>query len=300
MASFKSGFISILGRPNVGKSTLFNRLLGEKMAIVAERPQTTRNRILGIKNVEGGQLIFLDTPGIHEGRSELNRRMVRTAISSGRDADILLFLIEATSPPLEKDRQMMEPLKGCRGVPFLVINKIDLVRKETLLPIIDQYQRLHPFQKIIPVSAITGDGIDILLDEMMKVLPESPPYFPEDMITDQTERFWVSEIIREKVIHQSYQEIPYSTAVTIEEFKEQSEKNLVIISAAIQVERDSQKGILIGKGGGKLKKIGVEARKEIEAFLGTRVFLELWVNVEKNWTRDPHALDGLGYLSTGR
>ncbi len=181
-----------------------------------------------------------------------------------------------------------------------MINKIDLVRKETLLPIIDQYQRLHPFQKIIPVSAITGDGIDILLDEMMRVLPESPPFFPEDMITDQTERFWVSEIIREKVIHQSYQEIPYSTAVTIEEFKEQSEKNLVIISAAIHVERDSQKRILIGKGGGKLKKIGVEARKEIEAFLGTRVFLELWVNVEKNWTRDPHALDGLGYLSTGR
>ena len=229
MAPFKSGFISILGRPNVGKSTLFNRLLGDKIAIVAEKPQTTRNRILGIKNVEGGQLIFLDTPGIHQGRSELNRRMVRTAIASGRDADILLFLIEATAPHVEKDREMIESLRGSIGVPFLVINKIDLVKRQNLLPIIDQYQRLHPFKEIIPISAMTGEGVEILLDEILKVLPESPPYYPEDMITDQTERFLVSEIIREKVIHQSYQEIPYSTAVTIEEFKEHPEKNLVVI-----------------------------------------------------------------------
>ena len=297
MQSFKSGFISILGRPNVGKSTLFNRFLGDKIAIVAEKPQTTRNRILGIKNVEGGQLIFLDTPGIHQRRSELNQRMVRTAIASGRDADVLLFLIEANSPLLEKDQQMIESLRGSRGIPFLVINKMDLVRRKSLLPIMDQYQKLHPFKEIIPISAMTGEGIDILLDEILKVLPESPPYYPEDMVTDQTERFWVSEIIREKVIHQSYQEIPYSTAVTIEEFKEHSEKNLVVIKATIHVERDSQKKILIGKGGQTLKKIGEVARKETEAFLGTRVFLELWVKVEKNWTRDPHALNRLGYPS---
>ena len=296
MASFKSGFISIVGRPNVGKSTLFNRLLGDKIAIVAEKPQTTRNRILGIKNVEGGQLIFLDTPGIHQGRSELNQRMVRTAIASGRDADILLFLIEATSPLLEKDQQMIESLRGSTGIPFLVINKIDLVKKKHLLPIMDQYQKLHPFKEIIPLSAMTGDGIDILLDEILKVLPESPPYYPEDMVTDQTERFWVSEIIREKVIHQSYQEIPYSTAVTIEEFKERPEKNLVVIKGTIHVERDSQKKILIGKGGQKLKNIGETARKEAEALLGTKVFLELWVSVEKNWTQNPQALNRLGFL----
>jgi GTP-binding protein Era len=298
MAPFKSGFISILGRPNVGKSTLFNRLLGDKIAIVAEKPQTTRNRILGIKNVEGGQFIFLDTPGIHPARSELNQRMVRAAIASGQDADVLLFLIEAAAPLIEKDQQMIESLRGSNGVPFLVINKIDLVRRKNLLPIMDQYQKLHPFKEILPISAITGEGIDILLDEILKVLPESPPYYPEDMVTDQTERFWVSEIIREKVIHQSYQEIPYSTAVTIEEFKEHPEKKLVVIKGTIHVERDSQKKILIGKGGQKLKKIGEAGRKEVEAFLGIRVFLELWVNVEKNWTRDPHALNRLGYPST--
>jgi len=298
MAPFKSGFISILGRPNVGKSTLFNCLLGDKMAIVAEKPQTTRNRILGIKNVEGGQLIFLDTPGIHQGRSELNQRMVRTAIASGRDADVLLFLIEATAPLIEKDQWMIESLQGSNGVPFLVINKIDLVKRQNLLPIMDQYQRLHPFKEILPISAITGEGIDILIVEILKVLPESPPYYPEDVVTDQTERFWVSEIIREKVIHQCYQEIPYSTAVTVEEFKEHPEKNLVVIKATIHIERDSQKKILIGKGGQKLKKIGEVARKEVEALLGTRVFLELWVNVEKNWTQDPRALNRLGYPSS--
>jgi GTP-binding protein Era len=298
MAPFKSGFISILGRPNVGKSTLFNRLLGEKIAIIAEKPQTTRTRILGIKQVEGGQLIFLDTPGIHQARSELSQRMVRTAIASGRDADVLLFLIEAASPIVEKDQQMIESLKGSKGIPFLVINKMDLVKRKNLLPIMDQYQKLHPFKQIIPISAVTGEGIPILLEEILRVLPESPPYYPEDMITDQTERFWVSEIIREKVIHQTYQEIPYSTAVTLEEFKEHSEKNLVVIKATIHVERESQKKILIGKGGEKMRRIGEDARKEMEAFLGTRVFLELWVTVEKNWTQDPQVLNRLGYPPT--
>jgi len=298
MAPFKSGFISILGRPNVGKSTLFNRFLGEKMAIVSEKPQTTRNRILGIKNVQGGQLIFLDTPGIHRGRSELNERMVRTAITSGKDADVLLFLIDAVTPHVEEDREMITFLKESRGVPFLVINKIDRMKRPALLPLIDQYRTLYSFKEIIPVSAITGDGVGILLDEILKVLPESHPYYPEEMTTDQTERFWVSEIIREKVIEQSYQEVPYSTAVTVEAFQERPEKNLVVIHATVHVERDSQKKIVIGKGGQKLKKIGEAARKEIEAFLGTRIFLELWVKVEKNWTQDPRTLDELGYPAT--
>ena len=295
MASFKSGFISILGRPNVGKSTLFNRFLGDKIAIVAKRPQTTRDRILGIKNVEEGQLIFLDTPGIHRGGSELNQRMVRTAMASARDADVLLFLIEATVPHVEKDREMMDPLRASSGVPFLVINKIDLVKRKGLLPIMDQYQKLFPFKEIFPVSAVRGEGIDVLLDEILKVLPESPPYYPGDVITDQTERFWVSEVIREKVNRECYQEIPYSTAVTIEAFEEHPEKKLVVIKGTIHVEKDSQKKILVGRGGQKLKRIGEAARKEVEAFLGTRVFLDLWVNVEKNWTRDPRALDRLGY-----
>jgi GTP-binding protein Era len=297
MVSFKSGFISILGRPNVGKSTLFNRILGEKIAIVTEKPQTTRNRILGIKHVEGGQMIFLDTPGLHQGRSALNQRMVQTAIASSREADVLLFVMEATSPLVEEDRQMIESLKGSQGIPFLIINKIDLVRKERLLPIIDQYQKLHPFQAILPLSAITGEGIEILLAEIMEALPESPPYYPEDIITDQTERFLVSEMIREKVIEQTYQEIPYATAVTIESFKEHPEKNLVVVKATIHVERISQKKILIGKGGQKLKQIGEMARKAMEAFLEKKVFLELWVNVEKNWTQDPPALNRLGYPS---
>jgi len=298
MAPFKSGFISILGRPNVGKSTLFNRFLGDKIAIVSEKPQTTRNRILGIKNVEEAQLIFLDTPGIHHGQSELNHRMVRTAIASGRDADVLLFLVEAIHPHVEEDREMMKSLEESRGVAFLVINKIDRVKRPTLLPLMDRYRNLYSFKEIIPISAITGDGVEILLDEILKVLPESPPYYPADMNTDQTERFWVSEIVREKVIEQSYQEIPYSTAVAIEEFKEHPEKNLVVIKGTIHVERDSQKRIVIGKGGQKLKRVGEAARKEIEAFLGTRVFLELWVKVEKNWTQDPRALERLGYPAT--
>ncbi len=297
MAPFKSGFISIVGRPNVGKSTLLNRLIGDKIAIVTEKPQTTRNRILGIKNVEGGQLIFIDTPGIHDAQTELNKRMVRTAIASGRDGDVILFLIDASSPDIELDRRMIESLKGSKGVPILVINKIDIVKKENLLPIIDQYRNLHSFYSIIPISAISGDGIDILIEEIMKCLPEAPPYYPDDMITDQTERFWVSEIIREKVIQNSYQEIPYSTAVTIESFKENPEKNMVVIKGTIHVERDSQRKIIIGKKGQRLKKIGESARKEIEALLGKKVFLELWVDVNKNWTRDPRALDNFGYSS---
>jgi len=291
----KAGYISILGRPNVGKSTLFNRFVGDKIAIVSKKPQTTRNRILGIRNMENAQLVFLDTPGLHEGRSTLNRRMVETAMSSGQDADVLLFIVEASSSAFDKDRRTFESLKGNPGVPFLVINKIDLVRKGTLLPMIDQYRKLHDFREIIPVSAATGEGVDLVLNSILNVLPESPPYYPEEIVTDQTERFLVSEIIREKVIQQAYQEVPYSTAVTIESFKEQPERNLVVIQGTIHVERASQKKILIGRGGLKLKNIGEAARKEIEAFLGTRVYLELWVNVENNWTEDPRALDRLGY-----
>lgn len=279
----------------MGKSTLFNRILGDKIAIVSEKPQTTRNRILGIKNVPGGQLLFLDTPGIHRGRSKLNERMRSTAVSSGRDADVRLILIDAHEPDMEKDRDVIDTLKESPGASLLVINKIDLVKKETLLPLIDQYRILHPFQEIVPVSAATGDGVERLVEAILNHLPESPPYYPEEMMTDQTERFLVSEMIREKVIECCYQEIPFSTAVTVESFKEQEEKNLIVIHATIHVERDSQKRIVIGKGGQKLKQIGQRAREEIEAFFGKRVFLELWVDVIRNWTQDPQALSRLGY-----
>ncbi len=295
MAAFKCGFISILGRPNVGKSTLFNTLLGDRIAIVSEKPQTTRDRILGIKNVEGGQLIFLDTPGIHNGGSKLNERMVSTAVTTGQDGDVLLFLVEASRPDLKQDQRMVAAVRESHGAPLLIINKIDLVRKDRLLPMIDQYQHLHPFKEIIPLSARTGEGIDRLVQSILKYLPESGPLYPEDMITDKTERFLVSEMIREKVIQHAYQEVPHSTAVTIESFKEHPEKNLVVIQATIHVERDSQKKILIGKGGQKLKTVGEAARKDAEAFLGRRVFLELWARVDKNWTQDPRALDRLGY-----
>ena len=295
MDPFRSGFISILGRPNVGKSTLFNTLLGDKIAIVSEKPQTTRNRILGIKNVEGGQLILLDTPGIHEGRSPLNQRMVSSAIATGQDSDVLLFLVEASFPVFEEDRKMIISMEGSHGSPLLAINKIDRVKKGSLLPMIDHYQHLHPFHEIIPISAITGEGVEALVRTILKYLPESPPLYPEEMITDKTERFLVSEMIREKVILQAYQELPYATAVTIEAFEERSDKNLVFIRGTIHVERDSQKRILIGKGGQRLKRIGEAARKEAETFLGKRIFLELWVNVEKNWTHNPRALDRLGY-----
>ena len=242
-------------------------------------------------------MIFLDTPGLHQGRSALNQRMVQAALASGREADILLFVIDATFPLVNEDRQMIESLQGSQRAPFLVINKIDCVRKETLLPIMDQYQNLHPFQGIFPISAMTGEGIEVLLEKIMEALPESPPCYPEDMITDQTERFLVSEVIREKVIEQTFQEIPYVTAVTVESFKEHPEKNLVVIQATLHVERMSQKKILIGRGGQKLKQIGKMARQAIEAFLEERVFLELWVTVEKDWTHDPPALNRLGYPS---
>jgi GTP-binding protein Era len=295
MAPFRCGFISILGRPNVGKSTLFNTLLGDKIAIVSEKPQTTRDRLLGVKNVEGGQLIFLDTPGIHEGGSRLSERMVSVAVATGQESDVLLFLVEASDPDLKRDQRMVAAVRESHGTPLLIINKIDLVRKERLLPMIDQYQHLHPFKEIIPVSAMTGEGIDVLIQNILKYLPESDPLYPEEMITDKTERFIVSEIIREKVIQRAYQEVPYSTAVTIESFKEYAEKDLIVIQGTIHVERDSQKKILIGKGGQKLKTVGEAARKDVEAFLGHRVFLELWVRVDKNWTQDPRALDRLGY-----
>lgn len=292
---FKSGFISLIGRPNVGKSTLLNLLLGEKIAIISDKPQTTRNRILAIKNHPGGQIIFLDTPGIHRAKSRLNQSMVKVALATYNEVDGVCFMIEADHPDNDENDFILETLKKVERPVFLVINKIDLIPKSALLPIIERYSRLRPFVQIIPISALLGDGAEVLLGELLKVLPEGPKLFPEDMITDLPERFLVAELIREKVFQLTREEIPYATAVAVEDFKEREEKNLIVIKATIQVERESQKGILIGEKGQMLKEIGRLARQEIETLLGAKVYLELWVKVEKNWREDPRALRRLGY-----
>lgn len=295
MSSFKSGFISILGKPNVGKSTLLNRLLGEKIAIISNKPQTTRTRILGIKNLENAQLIFYDTPGIHHPLSRLHKSMVRTAFQAGKDADIILLLTEAQCPQIEEDESILKNLLPCLAPIFLIINKIDLVRKTSILPLMEKYRRLHPFQEIIPLSALYGEGNDLLVETIQQYLPQGPKYFPENATTDQSERFLAAEMIREKIFHHTYQEIPYSVGVTIETFKDEPEKNILSISAVIMVEKQSQRGILIGRGGQMLKKIGTEARHEIELFFHTQVFLQMWVRVVRNWSDNPRLLKEMGY-----
>jgi GTPase len=292
---FKSGFVSLIGRPNSGKSTLLNLLLGEKIAITSPKPQTTRNRILGIKNLPSGQMIFLDTPGIHRSKNIMNQSMVRTALSTLQEVDSICFLIEADFPDNEENEWILENLEKTAKPVFLVINKIDLVSKGNLLPILERYSRARPFEQMIPVSALSGDGVDVLVRELLKVLPEGPQLFPEEMITDLPERFLAAELIREKVFHLTRDEVPYATAAVVEEFKERPDRNLVVIRATIQVERESQKRILIGEKGRMLKEVGRLAREEIEALLGTKVFLELWVKVEKNWRDNPQALRRLGF-----
>ncbi len=291
---FRSGFISIVGRPNVGKSTLLNALLGEKIAIISDKPQTTRNRILGIVNVPHAQLVFMDTPGIHKPMHRMNEFMVRTALATYNEVDVILMLVEATEQPGGGDRYIIETLKDVKTPVFLLINKIDLVEKERLLPLIQQYSSLYPFAEIVPVSALQGD-VGGLVDTIVRRLPPGPRYFPEDQLTDQPERFIVAELVREKIFELTKEEIPYSTAVVIEEMKE--EPALTRITAVIYVERDSQKGILIGRGGAMLKQIGSLARQDAEKLLGTKIFLQLWVKVKKGWREDDNMLKNLGLVT---
>jgi GTP-binding protein Era len=293
--SFKSGFVAIIGRPNVGKSTLLNTLLGEKVAIVAPKPQTTRNRILGIKNTDDGQFVFLDTPGIHRARTPLNLFMVKSAVGTFGDVDVILFLVEADRGLHEEDTLILESLKTVKIPVILVINKIDLVIKEALLPLIDTFKDLYAFEEIIPLSARKGLGADRLMEILRRLLPEGPKLFPDDMITDRSERFITAEIIREKILLLTHHEIPYATAVVVEAFKEEEEKNFIRIQASIIVEKDSQKGIIIGRKGAMLKEIGQRARKELERFFSARIYLELFVKVRKDWTHDARLLKELGY-----
>lgn len=292
---FKSGFVSIIGRPNVGKSTLLNAILGEKVSIVSDKPQTTRNRILGIRTLPGTQVIFIDTPGIHKPKHKLNEYMVKTALHTLDEVDIVLFMTEAGESAGGGDRYIIERLQGVRKPVFLLINKIDLVQKSSLLPLIAEYSRLYDFAEIFPVSALHGDNVSGLSEAIVKRLPEGPQYFPEDAVTDQPMRFIAAELVREKIFQLTYEEIPYSIAVGIEEFREEKEKNVVFIRAVIFVDKDSQKGIVIGKGGAMLKKVGQLARGELEAIMGIKVFIELWVKVKSGWRGDDAVLRMLGY-----
>ena len=295
---FKSGFIAIIGRPNVGKSTLLNAIVGERIAITTHKPQTTRNRIMGIRNLGAplpGQLIFLDTPGIHRASTPLNRAMVDAATGTFGSVDLIALLVEAGGAPHPDDRFIIESLRDVRLPVFLVINKIDLMEKRLLLPLIEAFRNLHPFREIIPLSALKGDGIDGLIGAIWKLLPEGPRYFPEEMMTDRSERFIAAEIIREKITLRTHQEIPYATAVVVDAFKEDEAKNMIRIAATIHVAKDSQKGIIIGKKGTMLKEIGTQARLEMEKFFAAKVFLELFVRVAKDWTNDPRMLREFGY-----
>jgi len=281
---FRSGFVAIVGRPNAGKSTLVNTLVGRKVAIVSPRPQTTRNRIQGILNRDDAQIILIDTPGLHKPESVLSRQMMDEAAHALEGIDILSLIVDASAEFGAGDRFAIEWVRRFKGPVFLLLNKVDLVNKPSLLPLIDRYRKLFDFAEIYPVSAMTGEGCFDLVNGWLARLPEAPPYFPQDQFTDQPERFLAAELIREKAIHATREEVPHAIAVLVDNFDEA--ENLVKIRATIYVERDGQKGILIGKGGEMIKKIGTLARKEIESILGTKVFLELFVKVQRNWRQN--------------
>jgi len=293
--SSKSGYISIIGAPNVGKSTLLNLLVGERLAIVTYKPQTTRNKILGIRTEDQAQMIFLDTPGIHQSKIRLNQRMVKRALEAISDSDLVLFMTDATRPFQPDEEYIIPVLQKTKCPVILLINKIDLVPKDILLPIMDQYNsRLNPAD-IFPICARKGENMAELIPKIIHYLPAGHHYYPDDTLTDRSTRFIVAEMIREKVIRQTMQELPYSTAVTIESFEENTPNGIIRISAIIFVERESQKGILIGKGGGMLKQIGQAARLDIEQYLDSKVFLKLWVKVNKDWPDKERSLDEFGY-----
>ena len=292
---FKSGFVAILGAPNAGKSTLLNRLLGQKISITSKKPQTTRNRILGVVHRTGAQMVFLDTPGIHRARNPLNARIVDAALSTLSDVDLVLLIVDAQTPDKPSEQLLIEKLSLQRLPVLLAINKIDQIQRPTLLAQIERWSAAFPFVAVVPISSKTGEQVERLLDAMEATLPAGPPFFPPDSLTDLPTRFIAAEMIREKAFRLTGQEIPYSVAVTIDSFKEEKKGSLIRIHATIHVERDSQKGIVIGRQGAKLKQIGEAARQAIEELLGTNVFLKLFVRVQKNWTRDSKALRKFGY-----
>ncbi|MBB3109008.1 GTP-binding protein Era [Paenibacillus phyllosphaerae] len=291
---FRSGFVAIIGRPNVGKSTLINEMIGQKIAIMSDKPQTTRNKIHGVYTGDNYQIVFLDTPGIHKPQHKLGDFMNKSAVGTLGEVDAALFLIDAAEGLGGGDRFIIEQLKKVNTPVFLVMNKIDKIHPEALLPLITQYKELHDFAEIIPISALQGNNISTLLTVLTRYLPEGPQYYPADQVTDHPEQFVVAELVREKILHLTREEIPHSIAVAIEDMRVQ-ENGVVYIGAVIFVERDSQKGIVIGKQGSLLKEVGKQARRDIELLLGSKTFLELWVKVKKDWRNQDRMLKDLGF-----
>ncbi|MSO57184.1 MAG: GTPase Era [Acidobacteria bacterium] len=291
----KVGSVSFVGRPNAGKSTLLNRLVGAKLAIVSDKPQTTRNRILGVKNYPDAQVMFVDTPGIHRPLHRMNVRMVDAAVQTIHEVDVLALVVDVAEPPGKGDRFVLDLIKHATAPVFLVLNKIDVIKKSKLLPLLDQYGRMERFAEIVPLSAVTGENVDRLEQAIIARLPEGPALYPEDYLTDQPERFLAGEIVREKVLQFTHAEIPFASAVVIDRFEEPAKpKGMLSLYCTIVVDRESQKPIVIGKGGAMIKKIGTAAREELERLFETKVFLDLHVRVRSEWREDESVLTDIG------
>ncbi|MCQ6278139.1 GTPase Era [Bacillus sp. EB600] len=292
---YKSGFISIIGRPNVGKSTFLNRVIGQKIAIMSDKPQTTRNKVQGVLTLNDAQLIFIDTPGIHKPKHKLGDFMMKVAQNTLKEVDLVLFMVNAEEGFGRGEEFILEKFQTVKTPIFLVINKIDQVHPDDLLPIIESYREKYPFKEIVPISALEGNNVERLLEQIKTYMPEGPQYYPADQVTDHPERFIISELIREKALQLTREEIPHSLAVVIDKIERQENKDVIHVMATVIVERDSQKGIIIGKKGSMLKEIGQRARKDIENLLGSKVFLELWVKVQKDWRNKMSQLRDFGF-----
>ena len=296
----KAGFVSFIGRPNAGKSTLLNRIVGHKLAIVSDKPQTTRTRILGVKNYPDGQVVFVDTPGVHRPTHRMNVRMVDVALDAMRDVDVLTLVVDVSVREGPGDRHLMTLLRGVKTPAILALNKVDLIAKVKLLPIIDRYRQAHPFVEFVPISAADGTNVDVLERLFLRHIPEGDPLYPPDYVTDQPERFFVSEVVREQVLQLTHAELPFSTAVVVDRFGEPDADKVVALYCTILVERESQKPIVIGRAGAMIKQIGTAARVELERFLGARVYLDLHVKVKSEWRNNERVLDEMGLQDRGR
>ncbi|MEH7303931.1 GTPase Era [Neobacillus drentensis] len=292
---YKSGFISIIGRPNVGKSTYLNRVIGQKIAIMSDKAQTTRNKIQGVLTVDDAQMIFIDTPGIHKPKHKLGDFMMKVAVNTLKEVDLILFMVNAEEGFGRGEEFILEKFQTVNTPIFLVINKIDQVHPDKLLPIIESYQEKYPFKEIVPISALEGNNVERLLEQIKSFLPEGPQYYPADQVTDHPERFIITELIREKALHLTREEIPHSLAVVLDKMERREGKDMIDVMATVIVERDSQKGIIIGKQGSMLKEIGKRARADIENLLGSKVYLELWVKVQKDWRNKMSQLRDYGF-----
>src|SRR5437870_517922 len=290
----KAGLVSLVGRPNAGKSTLLNRLVGQKLAIVSDKPQTTRTRILGVRNYEEGQVVFIDTPGVHKPQHRMNVRMVDTALDAVREVDVLALVVDASVKPGPGDQFLVNAIKDVKLPVILVLNKVDLIAKPKLLPMMEHYQKAFPFVEIVPVSAADGTNVDVLERLFLQYVPEGVPLYPADYLTDQPERFFAAEIVREQVLQLTHDELPFSTAVVVDRFEEAGEDSIMRLFCTVLVERESQKPIVVGKAGAMIKKIGTAARAELERFFDTRIYLDLHVKVKSEWRDDARVLDDIG------